>query len=339
MENLLCGIDFHKNKTEICMKDFRGKILKQDRIETKRIGEYFSNLPHMKLAIEASSGVTYTARQLREAGHEVEVVDPQSFRMTGLKGKKNDKRDSEALADYLRMGLKMGVYVKPEVAVQSLSLIKHREILMQSRIKLTNHVRGILRDFGYSIPQGRSAFMMGVKSIIDESDNELLVKQLKIMLEIIVGLLEKEICFEKEVEKLCKEIPQTKKLMTIPGVGVLTSMAFLFTLVDWSRFKDGHRVSSYLGLVPREYSSGDKKRFGRITKSGSSLVRKLLVHGARTRLFLEKGNDKDPVMIWARGIEQRRGKSRALIALASKTARIMYAMLKDDSVYSHKKTL
>jgi len=337
MSKLLCGIDYHKNKTEICFKNEKGNILKQERIATSTIGKYFSNLPKMRMAIEASSGVIYTARKLKELGHKVEVVDPQSFKMTGLKGKKNDKKDAEVLADYLRMELKLGVYVKPELSIQALSLIKHREVIIRSRVQFTNHVRGILRDFGYSIAQGKASFMMGIREIIQESRNELLIRQLKLMLEIIMVLLEKEACFTKEIERFGREVPQVRQLMTIPGVGPMTACAFLFTVTNWSRFKDGHKVSSYLGLVPREHSSGNRKRFGSITKSGSRIVRRLLVHGARGRLFLEKGNEKDPVIIWARGVKERRGTNKAVVALASKTARIMYAILRDNTFYRHRK--
>jgi len=212
-------------------------------------------------------------------------------------------------------------------------LIVHRELVVRQRVNMTNHIRGTLREYGITIPAGVNEFWKAALEKIAQLDNPVLRDCLHSSLVMAKSLKEKELEIEGYLETLLKENPEAIRLRKVPGIGLLTAAMLIAVTDDVSRFKNSKEFASYLGLTPSEHSSGDKRRMGGITRSGSEILRRYLIHGARNNLNYSTVNDKDPNRRWARQVKERAGFNKAVVALAHRTARIAYNMMKNESNY------
>lgn len=331
-----CGLDFHKNFTQICVLDCEGKIVEENRIKTELLYTYLANKNYL-IALEASGGTFDAASKLEAYGHQVVLVNPSQFKAIGLNGKKNDKRDAKAIATALRMGFIPEVRKKNLYSRQLKSLIKSRDFVVKSRISLICHVRGILREFGQVMPAGVENFYEQALSKVKDIECVQIRNTLFVLLEQVGELKNQEEMIEKELKEITREDVRISNLQSIPGVGLLTAVAFASTIEDAKYFEDANKVASYLGLVPREFSSGDKVRFGGITKSGSEITRRYLIHGARTYMRYVNRDNKDNTRRWAARLKDKSGMNKAVVAVAHKTAKVMYAVMRDGTVYREKK--
>jgi transposase len=335
-KKLYCGMDFHKKDTELCVIDEEGQILEQIRVPSAKLVMFLSNRKHYHIAIEASGGVMDIASKLEGVGHKVSVINPSQFRGIGITGKKNDKNDAKALATALRLGFVPEVYKKTLYARQLKSLLTSRDLVVRLRISVTNHIRGILREYGIVMSAGAESFWKESNKKIQEVECGVLRQVLEGLLDQATALREKEFFIERSLEELTKHDERIERLQTVPGVGRVTAAAFVATIDDTNRFSDSRKVGSYLGLTPRENSSGNKVRFGSITKCGPELVRRCLIHGARA-VFRYKESPNNKIRMWASKVEKRSGINKAIVAVAHKNARIMYSMLKNGTTFGEKK--
>jgi transposase len=331
-----CGVDFHKNQTEICVKDESGKVIERARIATNKVELYFKNKPEMWIAIEASGGVFDACEKLKRLGHRVRMVHPGKFRAIGYGGKKTDKRDAEMLAEALRLDAIPEVYQKSRYARELKSLLASRDLAVSLRTSIVSHVRGILREWGLPMPQGMQEFREHVAKTLEELENPLIAKILRSLTDEIAALLEKEKEIEAALDELAGEDERVHRLTAVPGVGKLTALAFVAAVEDPKRFKDAKHLGAYLGLTPRESSSGNKRRLGGITKAGPEMVRRYLVHGARAALRHESSPEHKQ-RVWAEKLEKKIGIHKATVALAHKNAKILYAMLRNNTCYNERK--
>ena len=331
-----CGLDFHKNLTQICVLDSEGKIIEENRIRTELLYTYLSNKNYI-IALEASGGTFDAASKLEAYGHEVLLVNPSQFKAIGINGKKNDKRDAKAIATALRMGFIPEVRKKSLYSRQLKALIKSRDFVVKSRTSLICHIRGILREFGLVMPAGVENFYEQALGKVQSIECLQIRQTLFVLLEQVGELKTQEQVIEKEIKDVTKEDVRISNLQTIPGVGLMTAVAFASTIEDAKYFDDANKVSSYLGLVPREFSSGDKVRFGGITKSGSEITRRYLIHGARTYMRYVNRDNKDYTRRWAARLKDKSGMNKAVVAVAHKTAKVMYAVMRDGTVFRGKK--
>lgn len=339
MNSLFCGIDFHKNTCTLCILDSDGREKELSKKKTSNVISYLSSYKELKISIEASGGVNDFVDRLKSAGHDVKIVDPKAFRLVGIGGKKCDKRDARALARGLRTGFIPEVYHKSKRARQIKSLLVSRELAVNSRVNIFNHIRGTLREYGITIPQGKEAFLENALNAILQIENGFIRSTLMDLYEMGKKMMERENEIEKRLQDYCKNDENIKRLQTIPGVGKLTSLAFVAVIDDVSRFKNSKLVGSYLGLVPKEYSSGDKVRMGKVTKSGPEILRRYLIHGARSVLkhLSEEKRIDDPNKQWALKIKNKKGMNKATVALAHRMSRIAFCLLRDETSYDFNK--
>lgn len=335
MSSLFCGIDFHKNTSTLCIIDQKGQQKELSTKRTNHVIKHLSNYSELSIAVEASGGVNDFVERLKAAGHKVTIVNPAVFRLVGLGGKKTDQRDAKALAEGLRVGFVPKVHHKSKRSREIKSLLVSREQMVSGRVGLCNHIRGILREYGVTLNQGKDSFLKEVTEAINKVENGYIRATLFELFEMAKQMIEKEKSIEKRLEEFCKGDEDIKRLKTIPGIGPLTALAFIAIVDEASRFPNSKEFGSYLGLVPSEHSSADKKIMGRITRSGPELLRRYLVHGARSVLLSSSKEKqlKDPNKIWAQKVRQRAGQNKATVALAHRMARIGFCLLRDKTCY------
>lgn len=336
MSQLYCGLDFHKRTTTYHVLDKNKKDIEKGTIETKDLVAFMSKRQKMLIGIEASGGTNDMASKLQASGHKVRIIDTNAFKMIGYKGKKTDERDAHEIAKALHGNYAPEVYLKKLPARRLKSLVISREMLVRTKVNTINHVRGQLREFGIVIPAGPEKFMKFAPQAIAQLDEPLLQSQLQFMFEQIKIYQAQIVEAEKQIIEVQSEDERARLLQTVPGIAVLSSAILVAVIDDIGRFETAKHFASYLGLVPREYSSGDKKRMGSITRSGSEIARRYLIHGARTMLTVGGRTDKydnDPHIQWALNLKKRVGMNKATVALAHRMARITFAILRDKIEY------
>jgi len=332
MSTVYTGIDFHKRTSTIC-------FLKQDgQKETKTIlsdnlVKELVNKSNLLVGIEASCGVNAVVDQLKAHNIEVKIINPNKFRGIGVGGKKTDLKDAEALAECLKVNFIPTVHHKSIGARRIKSMLRLREQYVQSRVRITNHVRGILREYGIKINKGVEAFWEEIFVQLELLDFDPLKDHLKDMVYEAKKLKKKEEAVEKTLRELMQGEQMVKNLQTIPGVGILTALAFVAIADDITRFNNAKAFASYIGLVPREFSSGDKRRLGTITKSGQEILRRYFIHGARTVLKYSNEHSKEPIRKWAYHLKKRVGANKATVALAHRLARISFRVAIEQRNY------
>lgn len=338
MSKVFCGIDFHKRTSTLFAISELGEVVEEvTTVSTDRLRQYLSNRRDWKIGIEASGGTHYIVDELKKDNHDVVLINPNQFRGIGIGGKKTDERDAKALANALRLGFIPEVHHKSLMARRIKSLLVARELFVRTRINMVNHIRGSLREYGITIPAGKEAFFEHIESKLNSLDFVPLREILRSMLEQVHQCEAQAKEVEAKLHELTRENEVVRKLQTIPGVGPMTAYAMVAVIDDRDRFKDGSQFSSYLGLTPSVSASAEKRMMGHITRSGSELLRRYLIHGARAwmRYSPEKG---DRNRIWAERVKGRRGMNKAVVALAHRLARIAFAVMRDGSEYRKKPT-
>lgn len=335
MATVYCGIDFHKRTSTICSKKLDGELVERVTVRTSNLVNYLSNRKEYLIGIEASGGTNDMVQRLKDHGHDVRILNTNRCNAIGIGGQKTDPKDANAISDILRVNYIPEVYHKSLRARRLKSLIVGREMIVRSRVNLTNHIRGTLREYGIVMPQGREEFFKHCVKSIESVDCCEIKEHLLYLFEKSREFLAREHEMELQLKKLCSEDERVKRLTTIPGVKTMTAAAFIAVTDDHTRFEDSRKFASYLGLVPREYSSGDKRRMGSITRSGSEILRRYLIHGARTVLMHTKDNHDDPNRRWALRVKKRAGMNKATVALAHRMARTCYAVVSNGTEYRH----
>jgi transposase len=336
MSKIFCGIDFHKRTSTLFAITETGEVVEDvTTINTERLRQYLSNRREWKIGIEASGGTHYIVDELKKDNHEVVLINPNQFRGIGVGGKKTDERDAKALANALRLGFIPEVHHKSVMARRLKSLLVAREIFVRTRINMVNHIRGALREYGITIPVGKEAFFEQIESKLNLLEFVPLREMLRSMLEQVYRSQKQEKEVELQLQQITQENETVRRLQTIPGVGPMTAYAMLAVVDDIKRFKDASQFSSYLGLTPSVSASAEKRMMGNITRSGSEILRRYLIHGARAwmKYSPEKG---DRNRIWAERVKGRRGMNKSVVALAHRIARIAFAVMRDQSEYKKK---
>jgi transposase len=329
------GIDIGGKESQICVRNAGGQILEEKRIKTQSLGAYLSKKTAARVVLETCAEAFSIADEALLSGHQVRVVPATLVRSLGVgaRGVKTDTRDARVLSEVSCRIELPSVHIPAEAARRRKSLCGMREGLVKSRTLLINTVKGYLRTVGR--PLGQKGGAEGVASKVrkmwqKETKLGQMPQYLRRQLDTIEQLNEHIEEANKELGKEAKQDPICKRLMTVPGVGPVTSLRFVAALDGVERFGGARQVESYLGLVPGENSSSERKRRTGITKAGSPQVRWALVQAAWSA---RRCRPKDPMVQWALEIEKRRGRKVATIALARKMAGILYAMWRDGSEY------
>jgi transposase len=296
---------------------------------------FIAQLPPVLIGIEACGGAHYWARRFREYGHEVKLLAPQ-FVKPFVKSNKNDMRDAEAIAEAVTRPT-MRVVPTKDIDQQDLQVLHRvRERLIGERTALINEVHGLMNEYGIVIPKGVSKFHQAVVEKLESEKDTLTALSQEMfgkLVEEFVALEEQIAYYQPKLESLAKTHPECQRLMTIPGIGPLTATALIAAVGHVGVFKNGRQFAAWLGLVPKQHSTGGQTRWLGISKRGDSYWRKLLIHGARATLrWVELRTDSRSQ--WIRGLLKRRGWNRTAVAVANKTARIVWALLSRGGVDS-----
>lgn len=331
MKPIYYGVDFHKNTSTIYAVFQDGTQAERPvTIRSERLLEHFSNRQGV-IAIEATGGSNDKVQKLRELGLEVKIVETNKFKGIGINGKKTDYRDAESLATALRLNAVPEVHLRSLYARQLKSLLKSREIVVTTRTSFISHIRGTLREYGIVFPVGIENFWKYAGQSITRLECGFTQESLEVLLEQCRVLKRQAEQIELRLKEYTKDDPRVSRLKSVRGVGDITAYALIAASDDIHRFPSAKEFASYLGLTPSVTSSADKTFMGSITKSGSELARRCLIHGARSWLKTEDPNDKH--WRWARSLEKNKNKNKAIVALAHRMSRICYAILRDESLY------
>jgi transposase len=328
------GIDIAKRVFHAVGMDNTGKIMYRKRLSRHDLMPCIAKLLPVRIVLEACGSAHYWARRFRAHGHEVKLMAPQ-FVKPYVKSNKNDSRNAEAIAEAVTRPTMRFVPIK-DVAQQDIqALHRVRERLMGERTARVNEVHGLLHEYGIVIPKGVAKFHQAVVGKLEAEKDKLTPLSQEMFWKLVdeFAPLEQQLAYYQEkLEALATTHPECQRLMTIPGIGPLSATALVAAISDASAFKNGRQCAAWLGLVPRQHSTGGKERLLGISKRGDNSLRKLLIHGARATLRWV-GRKPDRRSQWIRQLVERRGKNRTAVAVANKNARIVWALLTSHQTY------
>jgi transposase len=323
------AIDLAKRVFQLEGVDARGASVLQRQVRRAQLLTVLAQIPPCQVAMEGCATAHYWARKARELGHTPRVI-PSQYVKSFSRTQKNDRNDAQAIAMAARQPNVPQVAVKSEEQQAVLVLHRIRERVLKERIQLTNQLDGLLLEFGHAMPRGYLALRRTLASLLTEGKLPILVHQA--LSDQYEHLAQIELQLQKlttRIEELAKLSEPCQRLMRHRGVGPIIATAFVAQIADPKTFNNGRQVSAWLGLVPRQHSSGGRERLLGITKRGDTYLRKLLIHGARAALWQAAKHD-DALGRWSIAVKERRGMNRAAVALANKNVRRMWAALRYD---------
>lgn len=329
MSIITVGIDLAKNVFAVHGVDDNGKAaLVKPKVSREHLLPLIAQLPPCVIGMEACSGAHHWARQFRQHGHTVNLMAPKfvtPYRMSGKRGK-NDAADAAAICEAVRRPHMRFVPVKEEHQQIILCLHRTRNGFVEERTATYNRLRGLISEFGIVLPQKVANLRRNIAEHLEDLPGY--ANQCVGDLLAHADVLDARIAeYDRAIAQAAKEDARSKRLMQLPGIGPITASALLASLGGGHDFANGRQVAAWMGLTPGQYSSGGVSRLGRITKAGDSYLRSLLVMGARA-ILSGLGDKQDRFSRWARGLQERRGYWRAVVAIAAKNARLAWAVLK-----------
>jgi len=337
------GLDLAKNVFQIHGVDAAGNVVVTRKLRRGVVLEFFGQLPRCLVAMEACGSAHHWGREIAALGHEVRLIPPAHVKPY-VRRNKTDAADAAAICEAAMRPAQRFVPVRSLANQASLMRHRVREQLVGQRTALLNALRGHLSEVGIIAPQGAQyvyELKQFAESGVDGNGEIVVCDEVRAALAPLaaqIDALDKEIAaIDAELEGVAKADDRAKRLMTIPGVGPITATALAATVVEVGAFANGREFAAFLGLTPRQHSSGGKERSGRISKMGDSYLRKLLVIGATSVLY-RAGGHKDALRHWATGLLKRKGGFKCAfkltaVALANKLARIVFAILRSGGVY------
>jgi transposase len=337
MQSTTIAVDLAKNVFEIAVSRQPGKVAERHRVSRARLLSFFAERQPAVVLLEATGSAHYWGRRLQEIGHRPVLLPPRAVQRY-RDGNKTDRNDTKAMLEASRNEAIRPVPVKSIAQQAMTSLHRLRSSWMATRTARINTVRGLLRELGLTIPVGSRKVVPAVLALFADAESAVpltLRAALGEACEEIVQLEARIKIAERQLETLGQEIPAVGRLRTSPGVGLLTATALVAFVGDVQRFPSARHFASYLGLTPRERSSGDQRRLGHISKRGDTYLRCLLTHGARAVLRVAHlPSPSSHLHAWALGVEERRGHNVAAIALANKLARIVWAVWRHERSFA-----
>jgi len=331
MEITAVGFDIAKSVFQVHGADAHGKVVTRKKLKRAQVLAYFATLPPCLVGMEACGGAHYWARKLQQLGHSVRLIAPQYVKAY-VKTNKNDAIDAEAIWEALTRPNMRFAAIKSVEQQSVLSLHRARSALMKSRVAQANQIRGLLAEFGIVVPQGICKVFSEVPRLIDEAVDGDLPQPMRALMQRLMDHLrhlERQVGeLETQIQLWHRQNAASKKIEAIPGVGVLSASAFVATVGDPKNFHDARQVSAWMGLVPRQRSSGGKQQLLGISKHGEVYLRTLFIHGARSVVkAAQRKTQPDERWRWLLELVKRRGVNIAAVALANKNARIAWALL------------
>ena len=336
MKDTTIAVDIAKEVFEIAVSHEPGVVDEKRRVTRKKFLSFFVNRPIATVVMEACGSSHHWARELEKLGHRVVLLPPHVVRPY-VQRNKTDQTDAKGMLEAYRNKDIKPVPVK-NIEQQSITALHRvRSTWVASRTARINTLRGLLRELGIFIPVGASKVVPVVLELIEDADSALPDALRQCFHEVCLEIrdYEKRISgIEGQLRALSKQMPTVVLLLTIPGIGLLTSTALVALVGDIQRFRSARHFASFLGLTPRLRGSGLSLHLGRISKQGDRYLRALLTHGARSVLLRAGRMEKpDRLRAWALRVYSRRGHNKATIAIANKLARTVWAVWKHNTEF------
>ena len=328
MQVTTVGLDLAKNIFQVHGITADGTVAFNKSLRRAQLSQFFETLEPCLIGMEACGSSHHWARQFRKLGHEVRLM-PAMYVKAYVKRGKSDAIDAEAICEAVTRPTMRFVAIKTEEQQGVLFLHRARDLVVRQRTQLSNMLRGLLGEFGIVIAQGIGSAVKFAKAVLDgdhPSIPEVAVDVLTNLCNQMVALYLRVLWYDKRILLEGRRDPKVMLLRTIPGVGPVTASAIVATAGDGHQFRNGREFAAWLGLTPINRSSGGKERLGRISKMGDRYLRRLLVTGMTARLNQMKVNP-DRVDPWAMSLRERKSPRVATVAMANKTARIIWAVL------------
>jgi transposase len=327
------GIDLAKNVFQVHAVNEAGKKVFNKQLRREQMAEFFAQLPPCLVGMEACGSAHHWARKLTSYGHTVRLMAPQ-FVKPYVKTNKNDMADAEAICEAVARPNMRFVPIKDVEQQSVITLHRVRQGFVKERTACANRIRGLMAEFGLIIPQGIANVAKRVPDLIEDASNELT----GMFRQMIDRMLQHMLALDRqidEIEALIKawhrQNKASRKLETIPGIGPITATALVASIGDARNFDNARQLAAWLGLVPRQHSSGGKNNLLGISKRGDAYLRTLLIHGARAVIYArQKSSEKTG---WLNQLLERKKPNIAAVALANKNARIVWALLTKDCVF------
>ena len=337
------GLDVSKKETFICIVDEKGAVVSQERTKTDPELIAKALLKHQieieKVGLESGSLSHWLTDSLRKLKVPAICVDARKMAsILSVQINKTDKNDAKGIAEAMRCGMYREVTLKSQKALETTTLMNSRKLLVEQKTQITNAIRGFLKTYGIRLGSiGDASFSKKIKELLSGT-YEIAKIGLDALLDSFDTILMKLKELKCEIEKLVETNEEAKRLRTIPGVGAVVAMSFLAEIDDPKRFKKSRSVGAYLGMTPKQYSSGESKRQGRISKCGSAEVRALLHEAAI--VLLTRSSKWSRLRAWGLKLKKKHGTKKAAMAVARKLAVIMHRMMIDetDFIYGEPKT-
>jgi len=329
------GIDLAKNVFQVHAVDERGKALIKKQLKRDQMVTFFANLKPCLIGMEACGSAHHWARKLSEFGHTVRLMAPQ-FVKPYVKTNKNDMADSEAICEAVTRSNMRFVPVKNIEQQSILAMHRVRQGFVKARTAQANQIRGLLSEFGLVVPQGITHVTKKVPAQLAEAES-VLPDEFRHLIDRLLNHFKE---LDRQVGELERHIQQwhrsnemSRKLEKVPGIGPITASALVASIGDAKSFDNGRQLAAWMGLVPRQHSSGGKPVLLGISKRGDSYLRTLMIHGARAVIYASERKLNAPEG-WLKNLLLRRNKNVAAVALANKNARIVWALLAHERDFS-----
>ena len=328
------GIDLAKNVFQVHGVDERGKAVLRKQLKRKDVAAFFARIEPCLIGMEACGSAHYWARKLTELGHTVRLMAPQ-FVKPYVKTNKNDRNDAEAICEAVSRPNMRYVPVKTPESQALLALHRGRQGFVKARTAQVNQIRGLLAEFGIVIAKGIGHVTKRLPEILEDGENGLpgLMRQLIQRLGEHLKELDRQVQeLEREIQLWHRQSPASCRLAEIAGIGPLTATALVASVGDARSFRNARQLPAWMGLVPRQNSSGGKPSLKGISKRGDVYLRTLLIHGARAVIAQFERNPNPPDG-WLKRLLARRNRNVAAVALANKNARIAWALLAHERTF------
>lgn len=339
MTIMMLGIDLGKNSCSVAGLDSDGNVVLRRRMQPKTIVSFASKLAPCAVAMEACCGAHYLGRLLAAEGHEVRLMSPEYVRPY-VKAQKNDDRDAEAIAEAATRPTMRFVELKSQAQLDVQSLHRARSRLVGARTTLTNQLRAILLERGTTIAQGRRKLEQAVDALLADPDfmaGSRIRGLLADMRQEWLDLDRRIEALDREFVELARDNAAARRLTSIPGIGALNATALVAAVGDGATFTKARDLGAWLGLVPRQHTTGGKPRLLGISKRGNKYLRTLLIHGARAALP-SLARSQTLLGAWLRDLLTRRHRNTVVVALANKLARIVWVALRRGAAFDAGRT-
>jgi transposase len=328
------GLDVAKHIFQVHGADAEGRAVLRRRLQRNQVAVFFANLPPCLVGLEACCGAHYWSRVISRFGHTVRLIAPQ-FVKPYVKSNKNDANDAQAICEAVTRPQMRFVPAKSVEQQDMQSLHRVRSRLVSTRTQLANQIRGLLTEYGIVLPQHVSQLRRGLPLILEDATNELTAFSRCLFASLydeLLSLGEKIKAIDEQIWTVYRASEPCRRIAAVEGIGPLIATALVAAMSDGKPFKNGRQFAAWLGLVPRQHSSGGKARLLGISKRGDPYLRTLLIHGARSVVY-RASQKTDQRSLWIADKQRHLGTSKACVAVANKNARIVWSLIARGEVY------